>query len=68
MIVCDKCNRKLCWAADGSKPEKVVKFYVVCPCGHTISNTFLGYPKLAGTDEYSFEFVDEFKIVCKPRK
>lgn len=64
-ISCFKCGEQLCYAADSG--EKFTTINVVCVCGQVNKESFLGFPKLAGTDKYYFEFVDENKIVCKLR-
>jgi len=66
-VVCIKCGEELLHAAD-SGGEKIVNFRVECICGQTTIESFLGYPKLAGNDKYYFEFVDEDKVVCRPRR
>lgn len=65
-VVCTKCGEELLFANDSGK-EEIVTFKTQCPCGHVNVETFLGYPKLAGNERYYFEFVDENKIMCKPR-
>jgi hypothetical protein len=66
VIKCSKCSEELCIAEDSGK-EEVVQFKVECPCGKENVELFLGYPKLCGIDKYYFEFVDQYKIVCKER-
>jgi len=66
IIVCQSCKEELLYADNGGK-EEIVKFQTVCPCGKVNTDSFIGYPKLTGNDKYYFEFVDEAKIVCKPR-
>jgi hypothetical protein len=66
-ITCEKCSRELCYGADSAE-DRLVNFYVICPCSHENMETFFGYPRLAGTDTYYFDFIDEFKIICKERK
>lgn len=66
-VVCNKCGVELLYATD-SGGGKVVSFRVECICGHTNTSLFDGYPKLAGNDKFYFEFVDEDKVVCRPRR
>lgn len=66
-ILCTKCKEELL-LADDSGNDSIVRFSAECPCGTVSTEVFLGYPKLAGNDKYYFEFVDEFKVVCRPRR
>jgi len=66
VITCSKCQEELLYAID-SGGEEIVSFKVQCVCGKEIIETFIGYPKLSGNDKYYFEFIDENKIMCKPR-
>ncbi len=66
IIKCEKCSRELFYADNGIK-EEIVNFRYECVCGTENVHQFIGYPKLAGNDDFYFEFVDEDKILCKPR-
>ena len=64
-VTCPKCFRICCYAADTD--GDLTTMTVVCTCKHSFNNTYLGYPKLWGTDDTYFEFVDEFRIECHQR-
>ena len=64
-INCPSCGQLCCYAADTD--GDLVNLNVVCICGYNNIVSFIGYPKLWGTDDTYFEFTDEFKIECKHR-
>lgn len=66
LIQCKKCNKKLCYAAD-SETDVIQTLKITCVCKELNTKAFLGYPKLSGTEECYFEFVDEDHIVCRDR-
>lgn len=66
LIKCAKCGAELCLAKDsGGDDMKTIK--IICVCKHKNTRTFLGFPKLGGTDEYYFDFTNEDEITCKKR-
>lgn len=64
-VTCPKCFHLCCYAADTDGDLTIMT--IVCTCKNTFNATYLGYPKLYGTDDTYFEFTDEFRIECRPR-
>lgn len=61
-VICEKCGEELCFAKDGAELAQTVRLQIVCVCGETNTEIFMGFPKLAGNSKYYFEFLDEKKI------
>lgn len=64
-VNCPSCGQLCCYAADTD--GDLTNIDVVCICGYKNIVSFIGYPKLWGTDDIYFEFTDEFKIECHKR-
>ena len=65
IITCENCGVILAAGKDtGGAPTNIS---VICVCGNKNNVTFLGYPNLFGTENYYFDFTDEFEITCHKR-
>lgn len=67
LIKCAKCGEELCIAVDSHKTEDIVKFRIICVCKHVNTRSFIGFPRLGGTDTCYFDFTDQEEITCKKR-
>lgn len=66
-ILCKSCGQEIIHGIE-TGGEDIFRLHIICVCGKKNIESFLGSPKLSGTKDYFFEFVDDNTVICKKRK